>query len=138
MGRNLILMFLPTPRRNSTAIGRLSPNWTTPRRRSASTAFGRPPRRAAGCRNSIRGPDHHRDPAGHISGPGWLPIGPLGNLDPEVWYALSAGQEIAVPGLGAELMHHVHADDVAQGFQLAVENRDAAAGSRSTRRRDRR
>jgi nucleoside-diphosphate-sugar epimerase len=65
---------------------------------------------------------------GHISGPGWTPIGPLGNLDPGVWYALSAGQEIAVPGLGTELMHHVHADDVAQAFQLAVEHRDAAAG----------
>ncbi len=65
---------------------------------------------------------------GHISGPGWPPIGPLGNLDPAVWYAVSAGQEIAVPGLGAELMHHVHADDVAQAFQLAVEHRGAAAG----------
>jgi nucleoside-diphosphate-sugar epimerase len=65
---------------------------------------------------------------GHISGPGWPPIGPLGNLDPGVWYALSADQEIAVPGLGAELLHHVHADDVAQAFQLAVENREAAAG----------
>jgi nucleoside-diphosphate-sugar epimerase len=65
---------------------------------------------------------------GHISGPGWMPIGPLGNLDPAVWSAVSAGQEIAVPGLGAELMHHVHADDVAQAFQLAVEQRDAAAG----------
>jgi nucleoside-diphosphate-sugar epimerase len=65
---------------------------------------------------------------GHISGPGWMPIGPLGNLDPGVWHAVSAGQEIAVPGLGAELMHHVHADDVAQAFQLAVEHRDAAAG----------
>ena len=65
---------------------------------------------------------------GHISGPGWPPIGPLGNLDPAVWYAVSAGREIAVPGLGAELMHHVHADDVAQAFQLAVEHRDVAAG----------
>jgi nucleoside-diphosphate-sugar epimerase len=65
---------------------------------------------------------------GHISGPGWPPIGPLGNLDPDIWYALSAGQEIAVPGLGAELMHHVHADDVAQAFQLAIERRDAASG----------
>jgi nucleoside-diphosphate-sugar epimerase len=65
---------------------------------------------------------------GHISGPGWPPIGPLGNLDPAVWYAVSAAEEIAVPGLGAELMHHVHADDVAQAFQLAVEHRDAAAG----------
>jgi len=65
---------------------------------------------------------------GHISGPGWPPIGPLGNLDPHVWYALSAGQQLAVPGLGAELLHHVHADDVAQAFQLAVEHREAAAG----------
>jgi nucleoside-diphosphate-sugar epimerase len=65
---------------------------------------------------------------GHISGPGWPPIGPLGNLDPRVWYDISAGVEIGVPGLGAELMHHVHADDVAQAFQLAVEHRDAAAG----------
>jgi len=65
---------------------------------------------------------------GHISGPGWEPIGPLGNLDPSVWHALSAGEEIAIPGLGAELLHHVHADDVAQAFQLAVEHRAAAAG----------
>jgi nucleoside-diphosphate-sugar epimerase len=65
---------------------------------------------------------------GHISGPGWPPIGPLGNLDPDVWYAVSAGQEIPIPGLGAELMHHVHADDVAQAFHLAIEQRDAAAG----------
>lgn len=65
---------------------------------------------------------------GHISGPGWLPIGPLGNLDPAVWQALSSGEEIAVPGLGAELMHHVHAADVAQAFRLAVENRAAAGG----------
>lgn len=65
---------------------------------------------------------------GHISGPGWMPIGPLGNLEPAVWHALSAGKEIAVPGLGAELMHHVHAADVAQAFHLAVENREVAAG----------
>jgi nucleoside-diphosphate-sugar epimerase len=65
---------------------------------------------------------------GHISGPGWQPIGPLGNLDPGVWYALSAGLEIPVPGSGSELMHHVHAADVAQAFQLAVEHPDTAGG----------
>ncbi|GAA3341697.1 NAD-dependent epimerase/dehydratase family protein [Curtobacterium pusillum] len=65
---------------------------------------------------------------GHISGPGWPPIGPLGNLDPSVWTKLSAGEVLEVPGLGAETMAHVHADDVAQAFQLAVEHRDAAAG----------
>lgn len=65
---------------------------------------------------------------GHIVGPGWHPIGPLGNLDPAVWYALSAGQPLQVPGSGAEMMHHVHADDLAQAFEMAVEHRKAAAG----------
>ncbi|WP_439693129.1 NAD-dependent epimerase/dehydratase family protein [Curtobacterium sp. SP.BCo] len=65
---------------------------------------------------------------GHISGPGWVPIGPLGNLDTTVLTRLSAGTPIEVPGLGAETMAHVHADDVAQAFQLAVEHRDTAAG----------
>jgi nucleoside-diphosphate-sugar epimerase len=65
---------------------------------------------------------------GHIVGPGWHPIGPLGNVDPTVWHKLSAGQPIDVPGIGAEFMHHVHADDVAQAFEAAVVHRDAAAG----------
>jgi nucleoside-diphosphate-sugar epimerase len=65
---------------------------------------------------------------GHISGPGWMPIGPVGNLDPSVWRTLSAGEPLLVPGLGAETMAHVHADDVAQAFELAVEHRDAAVG----------
>ena len=65
---------------------------------------------------------------GHITGPGWHPIGPLGNLDPTVWHSLSAGEPIDAPGIGAEFMHHVHADDVAQAFELAVTHRDAAAG----------
>ncbi|WP_066515172.1 NAD-dependent epimerase/dehydratase family protein [Curtobacterium ammoniigenes] len=65
---------------------------------------------------------------GHISGPGWAPIGPTGNLDPAVWQTLAAGAPLAVPGLGTETMHHVHADDVAQSFERAIEHRDAAAG----------
>ncbi|WP_328744841.1 NAD(P)-dependent oxidoreductase [Streptomyces sp. NBC_00285] len=65
---------------------------------------------------------------GHIVGPGWQPIGPLGNLDPSVWYTLSAGKPLRIPGSGVELMHHVHADDVAQAFERAMEHRDAAAG----------
>ncbi|HJY43321.1 MAG TPA: NAD(P)-dependent oxidoreductase [Propionibacteriaceae bacterium] len=65
---------------------------------------------------------------GHIVGPGWHPIGPLGNIDPAVWQKLSAGRPISVPGIGAEFMHHVHADDVAQAFEAAVAHRDAASG----------
>ena len=33
-----------------------------------------------------------------------------------------------MPGIGAELMHHVHADDVAQVFERAIRHSDAAAG----------
>src|ERR1700761_1923285 len=65
---------------------------------------------------------------GHIVGPGWHPIGPLGNTNPQVWRKLSAGEPVDIPGIGAELLHHVHADDVAQGFEAAVAGRDAAAG----------
>ena len=65
---------------------------------------------------------------GHIVGPGWHPINPLGNTDPAVWHKLSAGAPIDVPGIGAEFLHHVHADDVAQAFEAAVEHREAAAG----------
>jgi nucleoside-diphosphate-sugar epimerase len=69
---------------------------------------------------------------GHISGPGWPVINPVGNLDPAVWQTLAAGADLAIPGLGTDLMHHVHADDVAQAFALAVERRDAAAGQAFT------
>ena len=65
---------------------------------------------------------------GHIVGPGWFPIGPLGNLDPGVWTTLAAGKALQVPGSGTEMMHHVHADDLAQAFELAVAHRDLAAG----------
>ncbi|MCM4084719.1 NAD-dependent epimerase/dehydratase family protein [Paractinoplanes hotanensis] len=65
---------------------------------------------------------------GHIVGPGWHPIGPLGNVDPAVWRTLSAGDPLDVPGIGTEFMHHVHADDVAQIFEAAIDRREAAAG----------
>lgn len=65
---------------------------------------------------------------GHIVGPGWHPIGPLGNLDPSVWRTLSAGQTLHIPGLGTEQMHHVHADDIAQLFERAIARPEAAAG----------
>lgn len=65
---------------------------------------------------------------GHIVGPGWLPINPLGNTDVTAWHRISSGTPLRVPSQGGDTMHHVHADDVAQLFQLAVENREAAAG----------
>lgn len=65
---------------------------------------------------------------GHIVGPGWNPIGPVGNFDPQAWWALSAGEPLRIPGFGADMMHHVHADDVAQLFERAMDQREASAG----------
>ena len=65
---------------------------------------------------------------GHISGPGWTPINPQGNLNPEVFERLAAGEEVTLPNLGMETLHHVHADDVAQAFERAIENWNAAIG----------
>jgi nucleoside-diphosphate-sugar epimerase len=65
---------------------------------------------------------------GHISGPGWPVITPAGNLDPGVWRALALGAPLPLPELGLGVLHHVHADDVAQAFQRAL-TRPAAIGS---------
>jgi nucleoside-diphosphate-sugar epimerase len=65
---------------------------------------------------------------GHISGPGWPVITPAGNLDPAAWTALATGRPLALPDHGLGVLHHVHADDVAQAFQLAL-SRPAAIGA---------
>src|SRR5215471_18099968 len=65
---------------------------------------------------------------GHISGPGWPVINPAGNLDPEVWTQLATGKPLALPDLGLGVLHHVHADDVAQAFERAL-SRPAAIGA---------
>ena len=58
---------------------------------------------------------------GHISGPGWPVVNPVGNLDPQVWRTLAAGEPLAVPLDGVATMVHVHAADVAQAFLAAVD-----------------
>jgi len=65
---------------------------------------------------------------GHIVGPGWIPINPAGNLDPGVFTRLAHGEEVALPNLGLETLHHVHADDVAQSFMQALANRSVSLG----------
>ena len=64
---------------------------------------------------------------GHISGPGWPVINPVGNVDPQVWQALARGDEVLVPNDGVATMHHVHAADVAAAFELALTS-DGAVG----------
>ncbi len=65
---------------------------------------------------------------GHIVGPGWVPLNPAGHFSPEVFARLARGEELALPNLGMETVHHVHADDVAQSFTQAMSNRAAAVG----------
>jgi nucleoside-diphosphate-sugar epimerase len=66
---------------------------------------------------------------GHISGPGWQVITPAGNLDPATWTHLATGQSLALPDHGLGVLHHVHADDVAQAFELALSQPAAIGGS---------
>ena len=66
---------------------------------------------------------------GHISGPGWPVITPAGNLDPEVWTRLATGQSLALPDHGLGVLHHVHADDVAQAFERVLSRPDAIGDS---------
>ena len=66
---------------------------------------------------------------GHISGPGWPVITPAGNLDPAVWTRLATGRPLALPDHGLGVLNHVHADDVAQAFELALSRPDAAGAS---------
>lgn len=57
---------------------------------------------------------------GHIVGSGWAPLNPAGHFNPEVFSQLAGGEELALPNLGLETVHHVHADDVAQAFAQAM------------------
>jgi nucleoside-diphosphate-sugar epimerase len=65
---------------------------------------------------------------GHIVGPGWVPLNPAGHFNPQVFTQLARGQELLLPNLGMETVHHVHADDVAQQFMDALENWRHAVG----------
>lgn len=65
---------------------------------------------------------------GHLVGTGWIPLNPAANFNPSIFADLAAGREIALPNLGRETLHHVHADDVAQAFVRAMANWSHAHG----------
>lgn len=65
---------------------------------------------------------------GHIVGPGWVPLNPAGHFNPVVFEKLARGEELALPNLGLETVHHVHADDVAQAFIRAITHWNTAVG----------
>jgi nucleoside-diphosphate-sugar epimerase len=65
---------------------------------------------------------------GHIVGQGWAPLNPAGHFNPGVFTRLARGEELVLPNLGLETVHHVHADDVAQAFMGAIAFRGQAVG----------
>lgn len=65
---------------------------------------------------------------GHLVGPGWAPINPQGNFNTGVFAALMHGEEVQIPNFGMETVHHVHAEDVARAFLLALDHREASLG----------
>jgi nucleoside-diphosphate-sugar epimerase len=76
---------------------------------------------------------HHGFPVtclhpGHIVGPGHNPLNPAGHFNPQVFAKLASGEEVALPNLGLETVHHVHADDVAQAFMQAIAHWSASIG----------
>jgi nucleoside-diphosphate-sugar epimerase len=65
---------------------------------------------------------------GHLVGPGWNPLNPAGHFNPDVFTRIARGEVLELPNDGMETVHHVHADDVAQAFELAITHPDKAVG----------
>lgn len=65
---------------------------------------------------------------GHMVGPGWTPLNPAGHFNPDVFTRIANGELLQLPNDGMETVHHVHADDVAQAFELAVTRPEDAVG----------
>ncbi len=65
---------------------------------------------------------------GHIVGEGWIPLNPQANFNPDVYRTLAQGEPLTLPNQGLEIVHHVHADDVAQLFMKALANWNLAVG----------
>jgi nucleoside-diphosphate-sugar epimerase len=65
---------------------------------------------------------------GHLVGEGWIPLNPAANFNPAVFRDLAEGREIALPNIGRETLHHVHAGDVAECFVAALINWPQAEG----------
>lgn len=65
---------------------------------------------------------------GHVVGSGWAPLNPAGHFNPEVFVRLAQGELVTLPNFGMETVHHVHASDVAQLFEKAIENWSNAVG----------
>jgi nucleoside-diphosphate-sugar epimerase len=64
----------------------------------------------------------------NICGPGNIPLDLTADRSIDVHRALQRGEEVALPAPGSNLISPCDAEDVAQGFALAVAKREAANG----------
>src|SRR5262249_5605676 len=85
-------------------------------------------RGVSACAVASRRNAGHGAASGHIVGPGWEPLNPAGNGDLDVFGKLARADPLVLPNFGLETLHHVHADDVAQAFELATLRRTVAIG----------
>jgi nucleoside-diphosphate-sugar epimerase len=65
---------------------------------------------------------------GHLVGPGWQPLNPVANFNPRIFTDLARGNEVTLPNIGMETVHHVHADDVAQAFVKSMAHWSVVVG----------
>lgn len=65
---------------------------------------------------------------GQISGPGWTIMNPWANKTASVFQKIADGEKIYLPNFGMETLHHVHGEDVARMFFLAITHRAQALG----------
>ena len=65
---------------------------------------------------------------GHISGRGWLPINPQGNLNKKVYEDIICGREILLPDRGQPTLHHVHSADIAGLISACLDHPDKSVG----------
>lgn len=65
---------------------------------------------------------------GHISGKGWMPINPQGNLDENVFKRISEGKAIELPYLGLATLQHIHSQDLSNIICACIEKQDKANG----------
>ncbi len=65
---------------------------------------------------------------GHIVGQGWTPLNPVGHFNPQVFVKISRGEELVLPNLGMETVHHIHADDIASAIVQMMGNWDRCVG----------
>lgn len=65
---------------------------------------------------------------GHISGRGWLPINPQGNLNMAVYENIYNGRPILLPNQGENTLHHVHSSDIAGLIASCLKQPDKSIG----------